>query len=143
MTLMIEQLALVIVGIIIGSVLGVEYSLWRAGRKLKHYEELLMSFLGIDSSIFKKLSREGKIKRITKAIKELWELASPQIPTPPPSQISTLSGNEFFVPKCPQCGFAGVPVKGEPGAMVQGVCPRHGVFAVLIPKTSEKEEKKE
>lgn len=136
---MIEQLALVIVGIVIGSVLGVEYSLWRAGRKFRFIEE----FLGFDRKFYKSMSLESKRRYVGDLLKAALENLFPEMPRPQiPSRITTLSGNEFFVPTCPQCGYAATPVKThhQPGVMVNGFCPNHGSFSVLIPETPENKE---
>lgn len=140
---MIEQLALVIIGIVIGSVLGTEYASWRTMRRIKG---LFYEFLGTNKQTWDLCSEEQKREFVRAKIEKVMTyLPETSIPRPPPSRIVGLSGNEFFVPTCPQCGYAATPVKThhQPGVMVKGFCPKHGVFSVLIPETPEKEKKEE
>lgn len=137
---MIEQLALVIFGIIIGSILGTEYARWRMG--IGDMTKKAFEFLGIDYKVFKKLSMEEKRKKIGAAIARLFKDMFPQetIFPPVPSRITDSMKRQFFVPQCPKCGYAAAPILGDPGATVEAACPTHGVFHVKIPSVEEKEE---
>jgi len=135
---MIEQLALVIIGLIIGTVIGVEYSAWRLSRK---FIKPLMQFVGFNKKYFNRISPKEKKEYVGKIARDFFDSLFPQekLVPPSPSKIVNLSGNEFFVPRCPKCGEVEAPVPWVPGATVEGACFTHGVFHVKIPK-KEKEE---
>lgn len=137
---LIEQLALVIIGIIIGSILGTEYARWRMG--IGDIVKKLFGFVGIDYKVFKKLPMEEKRKQIGAALATLFKDMFPQeaILPPVPSRITDSMKRQFFVPTCPKCGFAAAPILEVPGATVEAVCSKHGVFHVKIPPAEEKKE---
>jgi len=134
-----EQLLLVIIGLLIGTVIGVEYSTWRLSRK---FVKPFMQLVGFDKKIFKGLSPEDKKEYIGKIVQKLFSSLFPQenMVPPSPSKIVSLSGNEFFVPQCPKCGYAAAPIRRIVGSTVEAACPTHGVFHVQIPELKEKEE---
>jgi len=136
-----EQLMLVIVGIIIGSVLGTEYASWRMTRKLK---KTLFNITGFDQNHYDScLTVQDKQQYIGNIIKNTFAAVFPQesMVPPSPSKIVSLSGDEFFVPQCPKCGYVAAPIRRIVGSTVAAYCPEHGVYHVVIPET-EKEKSK-
>lgn len=138
----IEQLILVIIGIIIGSILGTEYASWRMMRKARRYEDVVLQFLGIEPGYWKTLSVGLKKKRLAAAFRQLISDMFPEsnLVAPSPSTIVSLDRRQFFVPQCPKCQYVGAPVMGLPGNTVKAECPEHGVFHVVIPETKKEKE---
>ncbi|MFQ6064266.1 MAG: hypothetical protein ACE5L6_02205 [Candidatus Bathyarchaeia archaeon] len=133
---MIEQLLLIIIGVIIGSVLGVEYSLWRAGRKL----DWIKDFVGFNEQHYNELPPPKRREYLGKLLKDVFNSLFPETPVipPPPSKVVGFT-NSFFIPQCPECGYAVSPVRAEPGTIVESHCPKHGVFRVTIPENKKEE----
>jgi len=135
-----DALLLIVIGVVLGSVLGTEYASWRMTRRLK---KTLLRFVGLKPEEWNRMSEDQKIDVVASSIKELWQslFPEPKLPKPKPSRIVTLTGNEFFIPRCPKCGYAASPILKPPaGVIVEGECPQHGVFRVKVPKDREEEE---
>lgn len=136
-----DQVLLILFGVAAGTIVGTEYGSWRVMRKVKKYFNMGLELLGVDLFLWKDLPPKEKRQYLGAKIADVFKEMFPEVPPaaqPPPSRAVSISGNEWFFPKCPQCGRLSAPLRNIPGTGVKAFCEEHGEFIQQIPEEEDK-----